>query len=174
MRKALQILGVLNDEDVNWLVQNGLRETHAPGAVLIREGEPIASLIILLSGQLSVTRDNRKLAVLYSGEIIGEIAMVDKQPPTATVTALQESQVLNIERVVLEHRMLSDIGFSSRFYQAVAMFLADRLRSTVGILGYGEGRPSADPDELDDDAVGNVSEAAARFDRMLRCLHAAA
>ena len=174
MRKALQILGILNDDDVNWLVRNGSRETHAPGTILIREGEPIASLIILLSGQLSVTRDNRKLAVLYSGEIIGEIAMVDKQPPTATVTALQESHVLNIERVALEHRMLSDVGFASRFYQAIAMFLADRLRSTVGILGYGEGRATADPDELDDDAVGSVSEASARFDRMLRCLQAAA
>ena len=40
MRKALYILGQLNDADVQWLVQHGERRLLAPGEIIIHEGAP--------------------------------------------------------------------------------------------------------------------------------------
>ena len=175
MRKALQILGVLNDDDINWLIRNGEREVHSPGAVIIQQGKSIDSLIILLDGQLTVsTHGTHQIASLYSGEIIGEMVMLDKELPSATVTAARESIVLKIDRDVLERRLESDAPFAARFYRAVALFLASRLRTTVSNLGYGEVVVSHDSGELSDDSMEMMSEAAARFDRMLKRTHAAA
>ena len=174
MRKALQILGVLNDEDINWLIRNGEREAHPPGAVIIHEGKPIDALMIVLEGQFTVsTQRNKKVASLYSGEILGEISMIDRQPPSATVTAVRESCVLKIQRRTLERRLETDTPFAARFYRAVALFLADRLRTTVSNLGYGEVVVNDNYGALDDDSMGMMSEAAARFDRMLKYTHAA-
>ena len=54
------------------------------------------------------------------------------------------------------------------------MFLADRLRSTIGRLGYGEedsmDQDSEYEDELDLDVLDKVGLAGARFDWMLRRL----
>ena len=67
----------------------------------------------------------------------------------------------------------ADVAFGCRFYRALAVFLADRLRSTVRRMGYGSEDLGAKPiakDELDDGILDNVSMAGDRFDRMLKML----
>ncbi|MBZ5604300.1 MAG: cyclic nucleotide-binding domain-containing protein [Acidobacteriia bacterium] len=56
--------------------------------MLIREGQPIEWLYILLDGRLVVSLGSgQQVAVLDSGEIVGEISFVDSRPPNASVTA---------------------------------------------------------------------------------------
>jgi hypothetical protein len=58
-----------------------------------------------------------------------------------------------------------------RFYKAISIFLADRLRETTQRLGYGPpaGAPGAmAPGELDERVLDGVSLAGARFERILR------
>ena len=50
------------------------------------------------------------------------------------------------------------------------MFLSDRLRVTVGRLGYGNPRQDEDSDELAESSLDDISLAAVRFDKMLRKL----
>ena len=89
MRKALFILGQLNDVDIEWIAHNGERRRLSDGEVIVREGVPLDALFITLDGQLSVTlRDGQEVARLGIGEVVGEIAFVDSTPPSATVTAV--------------------------------------------------------------------------------------
>jgi len=90
MRKALCLLGVLEEADIDWLVRNGAKKHLEPGTILIREGEPVDSLFLLLEGSLAVTLSNgAEVATLLSGEIAGEISFVDARPPLASVPALR-------------------------------------------------------------------------------------
>jgi CRP-like cAMP-binding protein len=172
MRKALYVMGILDDSDVQWMSSRGQRSHVTAGTVLIREGTPIESMYILLDGKLSVTIDalkGKEVAALYAGEIVGEISFVDSSPPSASVVAARDSNVLAIRRDMLEAKLGSDLGFASRFYRAIAMFLAGRLRMTTSRLGYGSAQQdAADPDELDDESMDNISLAARRFDDLLR------
>lgn len=52
MKRILFILGVLEDEDVDWLVSAGQRQALATNEVLIREGDIPQALHLILSGQL--------------------------------------------------------------------------------------------------------------------------
>ena len=64
-----------------------------------------------------------------------------------------------------------DTGFAARFYHAIAIFLADRLRATVSLFGYGDidygSQGAREEDELDELIMDNVSLAGDRFHRML-------
>ena len=67
------------------------------GTVLARQGEIGRELVILLEGEVEVVRDGEVVALRGPGEYIGEIALVDNRPRTATVTAKTDvvAEVLN-------------------------------------------------------------------------------
>jgi CRP/FNR family cyclic AMP-dependent transcriptional regulator len=176
MRKVLYLMGILDDSDVEWLAANGRRTTIASGHVLIREGQPVDALFIVLNGELDVTVGGKRVASLLSGEIVGEISFVDFRPPSATVSASRSSLVLAIPREKLNAQLNANPHFASHFFRALATFLADRLRMTTARLGYGDAaqdaRRAADADEIDLDMMDSASLAAVRFDRLLKRLGA--
>jgi CRP/FNR family cyclic AMP-dependent transcriptional regulator len=98
------------------------------------------------------------------------MSFVDSRPPSASVIALTKSWLLAIPRQLLSTQLTKDTAFAARFYRSIAMFLSDRLRVTVGRLGYGNPRQDEDSDELPETSLDDISLAAVRFDKMLRKL----
>lgn len=73
--------------------------TVPAGTAIIREGEPGDRFYVLAAGSLSVEREGRHLRDLDAvGEGIGEIALLEGVPRTATVTATADSTLLAIDR----------------------------------------------------------------------------
>jgi CRP/FNR family transcriptional regulator, cyclic AMP receptor protein len=132
-------------------------------------------LIFLLEGEFLVSAQGiGEIARLGVGEIVGEMSLLDSAPPSATVVANGDCMALFLDKDVLLQRLETDAAFGARFYKALAVFLADRLRGTVRRLGYGDTQPF-DPgtiakDELDVGILDGVSVAGDRFDRMLKML----
>jgi CRP-like cAMP-binding protein len=177
MRTVLFLLGELDDDDIDWMIARGDRQTVPAGTVLIHEGQPISHLFILLEGALSVTvaaAGGQEIASLLSGDIVGEMSFVDTRPPSATVTAKQESLVLCLARDELAHKLHLDEGFAGRFYRALAISLSTRLRVTVGRLKNLNLPPSTDNDpplsDLGQEAQASVALANTRLDWLLRRL----
>ncbi len=173
MRKALYFLGILNDPDIDWMIRNGSRIAVPAGTVLIQQGKPTDWLYFVLDGAFVVyTTTAPRLAVLKAGDVIGEVSFVDSRPPTASVRAELQSWVGAIPRGVLLEKLQDDVGFAARFYQSLAVFLADRLRTTLGSLGVEpvqrEQSLTEDPDELAPHLLSNISIAGTRFEEMLR------
>ena len=175
MRKALHMMGILSERDMEWLISHGQTKFAMAGSTVIQEGQHVNALFILLEGKFSVRASNeqsREIATLYPGEILGEISFVDARPPSASVVAVHDSQMFVVNAASLTDKLERDDGFAARFYRALATFLADRLRATSGSLGYGK-RPEDqkyDEDELDDSTLNHASLAARRFDEMLKRL----
>jgi bacteriocin-type transport-associated protein len=180
MRKVLFILSELADADLDWMLEHGTKETHPGGTVLIEEGRPLGVIYVLLDGRLSVTLGGpagQEVARLQSGEILGELSFLDSRPPSATVTAVDDVSVLSIPRQRLGVKLEQDLGFAARFYRALGIFLASRLRRTQRTLGYASGEVLDDEteheDELDPELLDSVALAGARFDWMMRRLRGA-
>jgi CRP-like cAMP-binding protein len=137
MKKSLYILAELSDRDFDWLVHSGKRKEVSAGTVLIREGQPTDALYLVLSGTLTVLAEaleGRELARLTVGEVVGEMSFVDTRPPSATVKAAEDSVVWTISRSQLAVKLSQDNAFAAHFYRAIAVFLSDRLRETMGRL----------------------------------------
>ena len=82
MRKVLYIMGQLSDEDVDWMAVGGRRRDARAGEVLIHEGVPISSVLVVLQGTASVTlAGGREVARIGAGEVLGEMSMIDNRPP---------------------------------------------------------------------------------------------
>jgi CRP/FNR family transcriptional regulator, cyclic AMP receptor protein len=172
MRKVLYIFGLLTDADVEWMARAGVRRRLRDGEVLITECEPADSLILLLEGQLVVSTEALgQIARMGVGEIVGEISLVDSAPPSATVTARGDGLALFLDKTMLTQKLEQDEGFGSRFYRALAIFLADRLReSRQPKASRLDDETLVAQDELDIGIMDHVSAAGERFNRMLRIL----
>jgi len=167
----MYLMGALEDADVEWLAAHGTAERLTAGQTLVQEGRAIDSLYVVLDGQLAVQVGSARVATLLAGEVIGEISFVDARPPLATVASLDTSRVLAVRRDVLQQKLAADAKFAAHFYRAVAIFLADRLRTTTTRLGYGQPEQDATPDaadELGDELMETVSLGTRRFDYLLR------
>jgi CRP/FNR family cyclic AMP-dependent transcriptional regulator len=169
MKKVLYILGTFNDADAEWFVRTGRRVDVPNGQPIIREGEPIDSVFFITAGEFRVATGARdtELARLRTGEVVGEISYVDHRLPTATVTAVEDGRVLAIPKALLTQKLDSDPRFASRFYKAIATFLAARLRNTLEQV---RGDEDESLDELDLDELHTFSQAGVRFERILQRL----
>lgn len=178
MRKVLYIFGLLTDADVEWMAKAGERRWAQPGEVLIEEDRPVAWLVLVLEGELAVSvRGVGEIARLGAGEVVGEMSFVDSAPPSATVSAKQRTLALFIDKADLTRKLQSDVGFGFRFYRALAVFLADRLRGADRRRVDGASRLEGGAplkDELDLDILDNLSMAGERFHRLLKRLSARA
>jgi CRP/FNR family transcriptional regulator, cyclic AMP receptor protein len=57
------------------------------GKVLCKEGETGQEFFVIVEGEVKITRRGRKLATRGPGSFVGEIALLEDIPRTATVTA---------------------------------------------------------------------------------------
>lgn len=77
--------------------------TFEPGTILFTEGESGESLMVLASGSVRVfVKDgdgrNREVRRLEAGEVFGEISLLTDMPRTATITAAEACEVLELDR----------------------------------------------------------------------------
>jgi CRP-like cAMP-binding protein len=68
------------------------------GDYLIRQGERGRSFFLIDEGRAEVTRDGRAVRVVGPGAGLGEIALLDDVPRTASVKAIGPLQALSVER----------------------------------------------------------------------------
>jgi CRP/FNR family cyclic AMP-dependent transcriptional regulator len=88
------IIGRLPSADREALLARGVRRSFPPGTTLFREGECSEHVLVVLSGRTKVSftdRDGREsiLNVRGAGELLGELSVLDGEPHSATVVALE-------------------------------------------------------------------------------------
>jgi diguanylate cyclase len=89
--------------------ESRFRRTLQAGEVLFREGDPGDCAFLIEHGELEVFRgpdDQRtRLAVLGPGDVIGEMAVIDQLPRTASAAALHETRLRVISATHLQQQL---------------------------------------------------------------------
>ncbi|MGH9016122.1 MAG: cyclic nucleotide-binding domain-containing protein [Acidimicrobiales bacterium] len=102
------------------------------GTVLTRQGAAGGIAFILASGNAEVVRGRRRLAVLGPGDVVGELSLIDGRRRSATVTALTDLEVLEIDGRDLR-----------RLLRKVPMINRKLLTALAGRLRHADGLPTA-------------------------------
>lgn len=170
MKRVLFVLGQLSDNDIEWMIENGNKQTINHGETLVQQGEVIEHIFIVLSGSFKIFAEQQpefNIAQIGSGEIIGEMSFLDERPPSVSVVATETSSVYSISLARMKQYMEVNTRFAARFYYSIALFLSDRLRKTTGRLGYGALEENEDIDEINMNVLSQIGQAGSRFSRIL-------
>jgi CRP-like cAMP-binding protein len=101
------------------------------GRILVSEGSTGSEFFVIIDGTAVVSRHGRKVATLGAGDAFGELALLDKAPRNATVTAQTE-----MELVVLGQREFGGLidevpGFARKLLAGMARRLRDSDAKSV-------------------------------------------
>ncbi len=93
----------LPEEDLNDLAGKVSEHTYAAGETLVHKGATAESLLLIVDGRVKIVSENTKgeefvLNECGAGETIGEMSLLDKSPRSASVVALTETHVLELNR----------------------------------------------------------------------------
>ena len=95
---------------------------------LMREGEESTHMYFLQAGTLGVFKIKSdkevQIGTIYSGEIVGEMSFLDKQPRSASVKAISKSELV----VIPPEKFDSVMNELPTWYNALIKTLLDRLR----------------------------------------------
>jgi CRP/FNR family transcriptional regulator len=128
---SLPLLARLPTEDVRALASKARLRAFKEGSILVREGEPGDALHVLVSGSVRIAVSSSEgeeatVATLGPGESIGEFAIFDRLPRSATAIATMKTQAFVVTRTDFEEWL------RSRPHAAMALLetLSLRLRKT--------------------------------------------
>lgn len=99
--------------------------TLIPGQILFEKGQPAQQMFIVKSGELSIGENNVIFETVKSGGLLGEMAMVDDSPRSATVKAVTACELIAIDK----RRFLMMLQHTPFFAIRVMRVLARRLRA---------------------------------------------
>lgn len=130
----------LTDDDLRLLAEKAKRISFSAGDLLLSEGQESAGIYVLRSGRVCVekraTSPRRIIATLEPGEVFGEVPFIDNQRVSASVVAIEPTEVDLLGKSEVISLLSSVPGLSSRFYQSLALKLSERLRATTDELAH--------------------------------------
>lgn len=107
------------------------------GKVIVNESEKLDRLFILLSGEIEVflpVNERRvsevRLTHFRPGDCFGEYAFIDRQPASASIRAVEDSEVFSIPHTTLREFLDTHHSVASIVYQNLLRILVGRLRAS--------------------------------------------
>ena len=110
------------------MARGDLGKLYRNGEVLCREGDDGDRMFIIQQGTVEVVTSSgareTRLATLEKGAIIGEMAVFEREPRSATVRAVGDVRALTVDKKNLLRRVSEDPTLAFRLIQT----LSERVR----------------------------------------------
>ncbi|MCH7617097.1 MAG: cyclic nucleotide-binding domain-containing protein [Chloroflexi bacterium] len=96
--KSVPIFSELGRGDLSRLAKLMVERTIKAGDAVIEENDQAAGFFVVSSGKLEVERQGKTLATYGPGDFFGEMALFEGFPRSATVRAVEDSELLAMTR----------------------------------------------------------------------------
>lgn len=119
----------LSDEDVERIVEIAEEVRFQDGECVVRRADPNGDLYIVLEGVTVIESERGQvLAKIGVGRVLGEIALIDDQPRSATVVSVGETRLALIPEAKLKSLMDARPHMAVGLLRNIGKTLAERLR----------------------------------------------
>jgi CRP-like cAMP-binding protein len=137
-KKALDLLRRINrfqafsDEDLGAFLAVGKLKEYEAGETIIKKGDIDHWVFFLVSGEVKVVKGEQTFAILKrSGDLFGEMGVIDGSPRSASVWALTKTMLLGLDCCNLQEQNKEYANiFHYTIFRLFAESLAERLRLT--------------------------------------------
>lgn len=137
----IQLLRDLDSDDLERIRQTGQFLEIPAGYRLIEEGAVPQSLILLIRGSLEVfmpdpadRTEGTRLATINPGDSCGEYGFIDRRPVSASVKALEDSEVFDIRIADLDALMGKYPDIERIISRNLLKTLVNRLRASNVVI----------------------------------------
>jgi CRP/FNR family cyclic AMP-dependent transcriptional regulator len=125
------LLRHLSRDEMRALASHASLSYHAPRATIFQKGDPGASMMAVIRGRVKICSHSAEgkelvLNIINRGGLFGEIALLDGEPRTADAVALEETDLLVLERA----RFLPFLTANPDIALRLLTVLCKRLRQT--------------------------------------------
>ncbi len=128
----------LSAEEAGWLALLGAQRTVRAGETIVREGDAGASFFVVATGRAQVRKrgvldveGERTLAELADGDLFGFMSFVDRKPRSASVIAVDDCVLAEIDAGALETALRLNFTVSFRFLGTLCNVLGRTFRDTA-------------------------------------------
>ncbi|MEE9166709.1 MAG: cyclic nucleotide-binding domain-containing protein [Candidatus Neomarinimicrobiota bacterium] len=131
--KGVALFQEISGEEVARVAQISEERRLSAGESVFDEGDVGDSMFIIMNGQIRVHKSREKsgtqkeVAVLSRGEFVGEMALLDQEPRSASASALEETVLLGIHGEDFYDLMASRV----EIMQGIVRVLTRRLREAI-------------------------------------------
>lgn len=124
----------LSSDAMAWITAHAQKRAVPVQGILVKEGAKPRDIFFVAAGAFEVkvatdTGSQQKISQLGPGAVIGEMSWLDGGPASATIEAVEPSEVLAIDGTLLDQKITADPVFGSSFYRALACEAFVRLRA---------------------------------------------
>ena len=122
--RTLSLFAALDDDQLGPICEI-LDEINCPaGRPLIRAGDVGDSLYVITAGHMRVERGGEMIAQVGPGDVVGELALMDKQPRSADVIAITPTTLLKLSA----EKLTSLLDHHGAIARGLFQLVTERLR----------------------------------------------
>ena len=130
--RQLPTLKLFNEKDLQGALQLSKIRQYEPGESILEEGSFDSWIYFLISGEVKIVKHGKELTVLrHTGDVFGEMAVIDGSARSASVYAIDETVCLATDASYYNSLSGNDkLGFCYILFRVFSECLANRLRIT--------------------------------------------
>jgi CRP-like cAMP-binding protein len=116
--------GGIQQRYVDLLRRNADAESYQAGDTIFAEGDPADRMYIVDSGSVALSIGGQAVETVAPGNLFGELAVIDREPRSATATAESDCQLIAIDK----RRFWFLVQETPFFAEIVMRVMASRIR----------------------------------------------
>jgi CRP/FNR family cyclic AMP-dependent transcriptional regulator len=134
--RSVPMFATFSADQLRALVAMTVRRSAARGSSIMREGDPVDCLYIVISGRLKVMMgeaDGKEtiLSIIGPGDFFGEMGLIDDNPRSASVVAIEPCELLAVGKRAFRKCLVENADLA----MAVMRVLVRRLREADRKIG---------------------------------------
>lgn len=138
--KNIYLFEDFSDEEITLMEKVVTKRNVEGGQEIFSQGQKADSLFVISYGSIRLSQEGKGgdtvIRPLATGAHFGEMAMVDDQPRSASASAMEHTELLEISYAGLRALFLEQPAIGAKFYRSLAHYLSGRLRETTEQLGF--------------------------------------
>lgn len=96
--RAVPLFADLDERSLQAVAVLAREQAHKAGDILMLEGEPGDEFYVIVDGSVRIDKGDRTVRSMTPGSFLGEIALVERRPRSATATATSDVTVLALHQ----------------------------------------------------------------------------
>jgi CRP-like cAMP-binding protein len=96
--KSIDLFRALPSEELAQIAEIAEEQPLAKGDQVFGEGEPGDALYLIVEGEVKAHKGDKELARMGVRDVFGEISVLDSEPRSAAITAVEDAVLLKIGR----------------------------------------------------------------------------